>query len=148
MSGYYDRDRSPPGSNTTRNAAGTMNYPTPYLGNTAEYLVSGWPYVKRIVNGDGTTRTHTINFNYVTSELKIQAINQDITITLQDSSDTFIVKDDTTMTLPVKCTKLSFQVKTIGNGITVIAALTNIPASQYPSATDGWVGATTSKDPS
>ena len=141
MSGYYDRDRSPPGS-STRTAAGTMNYPGTYIGNTAEYLVSGWPYVKRIVNPDGNTRTHTVNFNYVTSELKIQAVNQDITITLQDSSDTFIVKDDTTITLPVKCTKLSFQVTTIGNGITVIASLTNIPASQYPSATDGWVGAT------
>ena len=147
--GYYDRDRSPPGKGPTydRDAAGTMNYPTTYIGNTAEYLVAGWPYVKTIENPDSTERTHTINFNYVTSELKIQANNEDITISLQGSTDTFVVAENTTMTLPVKCTTLSFTVDGNGDGITVIAALTNIPASQYPPSDDGWVGATVTVDP-
>ena len=132
MSGYYDRDRTL--------AAGTMQYPKTYIGNTAEYLVSGWPYVKTITNSDGQATTFTLNLNYVTSEIKIQAIGEDITITLQGSSDTFVVYQDTTITLPVKATKLSFTNTTQDAGITVIAALTNIRASQYP--TDSWSGGT------
>ena len=52
MSGYYDRDRT--------NRAGTMQYPQTHIGNTAEYLVSGWPYAKTV------TTTTTITFDEVT----------------------------------------------------------------------------------
>ena len=128
---YYDRDRT--------NAAGTMQYPKTYIGNTAEYLVSGWPYVKSILNDDGQATTYTLNLNYVTSEIKIQAVGSDMTISLQ-GSDSFIVAAGTTMTLPVKCTTLTFSNATLDHGIIVIAALTNIPAAQYPS--DSWVGGT------
>lgn len=127
---YYDRDRT--------TAAGTMQHPGTYIGNTAEYLVSGWPYVKSIINDDGNSTTYTLSLNYVTSEIKIQAIGSNMTISLQGSADTFIVAAGTTMTLPVKCTSLSFTNGTQNHGITVIASLTNIPASQYPS--DSWVG--------
>ena len=138
MAGYYDRDRNPDGAfKTGATAAGTMSHPSTYIGNTAEYLVSGWPYVKSIINDDGVATTYTLNLNYVTSEIKIQAVGSDMTVSLQDS-DSFIVAAGTTMTFPVKCTKLSFSNAVQDHGIIVIAALTNIPAAQFPS--DSWVG--------
>lgn len=127
---YYDRDRTL-AAGTTHSHGGT------YIGNTAEYLVSGWPYVKSIINDDGNATEYTLDLNYVTSEIKIQAVGSDMTVSLQ-GSDSFIVAAGTTMTLPVKCTTLSFSNGTQDHGIIVIAALTNIPAAQYPS--DSWVG--------
>ena len=132
MSGYYDRDK----------AAGTvtryMHQPKAYIGNTSEYMVAGWPYVKSILNDDGNATDYTLTLRYVTSEIKIQAVGGDMTISLQGSSDTFVVAAGTTMTLPVKCTTLSFSNAVQGNGITVIASLTNIRAAEYPS--DAWEG--------
>ena len=127
---YYDRDRST-AAGTTHAHGGT------YIGNTAEYLVSGWPFVKSIINDDGVETTYTLNLNYVTSEIKIQAVGGNMSVSLQ-GSDEFIVAAGTTMTFPVKCTKVEFTNATQNHGIIVIAALTNIPAAQYPS--DSWVG--------
>ncbi len=127
---YYDRDRT--------NVQGHMSYPKTYIGNTAEYLVSGWPYVKTIKNTTDASQTQTVTFNYITSELKIQGVNTDVTVFLQGSTDSFVVQEDTTITLPVKCTTLQFTTDNLGEGITVIAALTNIPAADYPS--DSWEG--------
>ena len=127
---YYDRDRT--------NTAGTMHsHGGTYIGNTAEYLVSGWSYVKSIINDDGVSTTYTLNLNFVASEIKIQAVGSDMTVSLQ-GSDSFIVAAGTTMTFPVKCTTVSFTNATQDHGIVVIAALTNIPAAQYPS--DSWSG--------
>ena len=131
MSGYYDRDRT--------NVAGTMSHPTTYIGNTAEYLVAGWPYVKGHTNVSGGDETKTLTFNYVTQFVVIQAIGGDLVCYVQDASgDTFEVKEDTSLKLEVKLTKLTI---TVGNndGFTVVAGLTNIPKSQYPS--DSWTGA-------
>jgi len=142
---YYDRDRNPNGiGGANATTAGTMSHPRVYIGNTAEYLVSGWPYVKTIQKTEqgGTPQTFTVNLNYVTKEIKIQAFGADISLSLQGSTDTFTVFEDTTITLPVKCTTLQFTTSQLAAGITIAAALTNVPASQYPTDPAGeWTAA-------
>ena len=48
MAGYFDRDRNPrnplTGVSGTRTAAGQMNHPGTHVGNTAEYMASGYPF--------------------------------------------------------------------------------------------------------
>ena len=55
MAGYYDRDRTVPGSTTQRAGAGTMNHSYPHVGNTAEYLASGYPFFCHIDTTDSVT---------------------------------------------------------------------------------------------
>ena len=45
--GYYDRDRT--------SAAGTMNHPGTHVGNTAEYMASGYPFFCSIATATAVT---------------------------------------------------------------------------------------------
>ena len=120
MSGYYDRDRT--------NAAGTMQHPRTYIGNTAEYLVSGWPYAKTV------TGTTTITFAEVTQWINVSAVGAPVTVTFQGGLSSFVVPAGTqTGQLDLKCTKVTLTF-TGGTNISasILAGMTNIKANQYP----------------
>ena len=132
MGGYYDRDRS--------GSAGTMhNHGGTYIGNTAEYLVSGWPFVYTFTgnSGNGSDSTKTVGFNYVTKFVQVTAHDGDVSLTINDSASSFLVPSGTTVRLDVKMTKLAI---TVGDTKTfsLVAGLTNVPAAQYPD--DSWSG--------
>ena len=120
MSGYYDRERT--------NAARTMQHPQTYIGNTAEYLVSGWPYAKNV------TGTTTITFGEVTQWINVSAVGADVTVTFQGGGAAFVVPQGTqTGQLELKCTKVTLTFSG-GAGISasILAGMTNIKANQYP----------------
>ena len=62
MAGYYDRDRNPrtPGTEARTSAftaAQTMNHPHSHVGNTAEYMASGYPFMQTVkINGASYAR--------------------------------------------------------------------------------------------
>ena len=156
MAGYYDRDRNPGGAGT-RTVAGTMNHPITHHGNTAEYMGSGFPYVKTI-NLDGTT-AEWIEFPFVTQWLQVRlndvskvlyiAFSQsgmwdgDNSSTSDPAPSNFIElhapdHGSGANTLPpstpvyrLKCAKV--YLKASGTcSVSVIAGMTNVPSSQFP----------------
>ena len=117
---YYDRDRT--------NAAPTMGQPRTYIGNTAEYMVSGWPYAKTV------TGTTTIEFNEVTQWINVSAVGAAVTVTFQGGAAAFVVPAGTqTGQLELKCTKVTL---TFTGGVnisaSILAGMTNVKADQYP----------------
>ena len=129
MAGYYDRDRNPNGAyGANATAAGTMQYPQTHIGNTAEYLVSGWPYAKTV------TGTTTITFDEVTQWINVSAVGAPVTVTFQGGSAAFVVPAGTqTGQLELKCTKVTLTFSS-GTGVSasILAGMTNIKATQYP----------------
>mgnify|MGYP006230785731 FL=1 len=140
MAGYYDRDKNPNGTAHKANATamGTMNHPMTHYGNTAEFLVAGWPYIGSKTNSTGSTISFTVDFDYVTQFVQVSAIGQDITISIGTGSATFIVPEDRTVKLPVKLKTIKFSIPNTGT-VSFCAGLTNVPASEFPdiSAFDG-----------
>lgn len=120
MSGYYDRDRAA--------AAGTMQHPGTYIGNTSEYLVSGWPYAKNV------TSTTTIEFDEVTQWINVSAVGAPVTVTFQGGNAAFVVPAGTqTGQLELKCTKITLTFTGGTNkSASILAGMTNIKANQYP----------------
>ena len=132
---YYDRDRRPrnaqgaPQSWGSETAAGTMNLPPAHYGNTAEFLVSGWPYIKTL-EGDGSA-----DFGYVTQWVCVSAIGTDVTITIDGGSATFVVPAGTiSPRFDWKCTSIGVTLGTTGNGekACVSAGLTNVDEDDFP----------------
>jgi len=121
---YYDRDRTA--------AAGTMQHPEAYIGNTAEYLVSGWPYSLSYDNSSGGTKTNTVTFSYVTKFITITAISGAATVSLQGQAN-FVIPAGTTQKFEVKATTVAISVGN-NHGFRLVAGLTNIPKTQYPSS--------------
>ena len=122
---YYDRDRS--------TAAPSMQWPKPHIGSTSEFLVSGWPCVEQFTNNTAGALTKTVTFATVTKFVNISAQGGNLNCTIQGSASSFVVFDGTTLELPVKCTKLTIEVLD-GDTFTVVAGLTSIPASEYPTS--------------
>ena len=133
MAGYYDRDRNPNGTAHKANATamGTMNHPTTHYGNTAEFLVAGWPYIGTKTNSTGAPISFTVDFDYVTQFVQVSAIGQDITISIGTGSATFKVPEDRTVKLPVKLKTITFGIPDTGT-VSFCAGLTNVPASEFP----------------
>ena len=83
MAGYYDRDRQ----NDAIKSAGTMNHAYSHVGNTSEYMASGYPFICNIkVDGNTTIKDESnaaqtiadgdiisIAFPYVTRWVMIKA---------------------------------------------------------------------------
>ena len=144
MAGYYDRDRNVRGTNgqysspSDATVAPIMNHPATHYGNTAEFLVAGWPYIGSKTNATSSPINFTVNFDYVTQFVQVSAIGQDITISIGTGSATFIVPEDRTVKLPVKLKTIKFTVPGTGT-VSFCAGLTNVPASEFPdiSAFDG-----------
>ena len=140
MAGYYDRDRNPNGTahKTNATAMGTMNHPVTHYGNTAEFLVAGWPYIGTKTNATSSPINFTVDFDYVTQFVQVSAVGGDITISIGTGSATFIVPEDRTVNLPVKLKTIKFTVPATGT-VSFCAGLTNVPASEFPdiSAFDG-----------
>ena len=133
MAGYYDRDRNPrtdAGVSGTRTMAGSMNHPAAHYGNTAEFMVSGWPYFETIsvTNGAGGTAS----FEMVTQWVCISAIGTDVTVTIDGGAAAFTVPSGTiSPRFDFKCT--SITVVGGGSGSACIAAgLTNVSTDDFP----------------
>ena len=133
MSGYYDKDRNPNGYlGTNATAQGTMNWPTPHIGATSEYLVSGWPYTKDFTAGGASgDYTEAIAFAFVTKFITITAIGGNATVNIQ-GGDNFTVYSGTTQKFEVKAVDVSVTVSET-DGFQLVVGLTSIPRSQYPS---------------
>lgn len=121
MAGYYDRDRT--------NSAGLMQQPGAYIGNTSEYMVSGWPYAETVES------TTTITFTSVSQWICVSAIGTDVTLTFQGGSAAFIIPAGTlSPRFDVKCTSVTLTMGSSGSGekASLLAGLTNVKTSQYP----------------
>ena len=140
MAGYYDRDRNPGGAGT-RTTAGTMNHPYTHHGNTAEYLVSGWPYVKSHTSGGGGAEIVTINFPFVTQFIQVSSIGGTAEIRFKSGgTSVFKVPTGTTVRLDVKC-KDVFITCQANDTVSIAAGLTNVHRDEFPdiSALEGVV---------
>ena len=118
---YYDRDRT-----TT---AGLMQQPGAYIGNTSEYMVSGWPYAETL------TATGTVGFTSVTQWICVSAIGTDVTLTFQGGSASFVIPAGTlSPRFDVKCTSVTLTMGSSGTGekASILAGLTNVQTDQYP----------------
>lgn len=121
MAGYYDRDRT--------NNAGLMQQPGAYIGNTSEYMVSGWPYAATV------SATTTVDFTSVSQWICVSAVGTDVTITFQGGSAAFVVPAGTmSPRFDVKCTSVTLTMGSSGSGesASILAGLTNVKTSQYP----------------
>tara|TARA_Y100000034_G_C6855245_1_gene388569 strand:- start:843 stop:1328 length:486 start_codon:yes stop_codon:yes gene_type:complete len=136
MAGYYDRDRNPSGG--TRTAAGTMNHPMTHHGNTAEYMASGFPFV---YHHGVDMADQRIEFPFVTQWILISAPTKDAHIAFRSSqadvaasvvSNKFIIPQDSAIILPIKCIDLWID-SDGATDVSVMAGLTGVPRSQFPS---------------
>jgi hypothetical protein len=148
--GYFDRDRrnvnyttGAAGTATGGESAGYMNHPMTHYGNTAEFMVSGWPYLGQWTNNDqntdGSDYDLTITFTHVTQHITISAITGNITVALGGGAASFIVPAGTIS--PRFDVKVGSMVLTVPNGATAsfIAGLTNVPRSELPDMS-AWSG--------
>jgi hypothetical protein len=129
MAGYYDRDRPA--------AAGQMNHAQSHYGNTAEYMVSGYPWIKSIT----ASGAQTITFDFVTQWICISAIGANVTLTF-GGAQTFIVPVGTiSPRFNVKCKTITVTLGSTGGGesANIAAGLTNVPAADFPDIT-GYTG--------
>ena len=167
MAGYYDRDRRPrnaigaPQSWDTQTPAGTMNHPTTHIGNTAEYMASGYPFITTIAvkgqtiadeDGDGVVLNDSdiikVTFPYVTRWIIVKATNLDGTASVPIGNlhmsfseagaklatcrfDVGFLTSE--QRLEVKCSELFFRLTDASacTDIQIIAGLTNIPAGDF-----------------
>lgn len=130
MAGYFDRDRT--------GVPGTMQHPIPHLGNSSEFVVSGWPYLASKVLAGGASVT--IDLSSVSRWICVSAIGDNITVTLQGGAASFVVPAGAnTGQLELKCTSVTLTAGATGGTASLVAGLTNIPNSQYPdlSSADG-----------
>ena len=170
MSGYYDRDRNPrvdsTGVSGTRTMAGTMNHPTTHVGNTAEYLASGYPYLQTITLNDsvfdipdenGVNRAPadddviSITLPFVSRWLMIRGTNGSSMVSpnklfvgfsevgVKNKNKLDVAFLDGTSPMEVKCSKLYFFIKEIADvdTIHIAAGLTNIPSGDFVVETSG-----------
>lgn len=166
--GYYDVDRANRNYNTgaagTPNAGdvrGTMNHPHSHVGNTAEYMASGYPFIQTVKiasasytrASDGSTIALEdndivkVSFPYVTRWVIVRATSGGSNVS---QGDCFIGLTQTGMgisnvpckidalfisgvRLEMKLSELYIECADV-SGITnvqIIAGLTNIPASDF-----------------
>lgn len=139
MSGYYDRDRNPRTAGTeamgTYTAAGTMNHPMTHYGNTAEFLVAGWPYIKNHTSGSGGPEVVTINFPYVTQFIQITSLGGTAEVRFKNGgTSVFKIPTGTTVRLDVKVVDVFITVSA-SDTISLCAGLTNVDRDQFPDIT-------------
>ena len=121
---YYDRDRT--------TAAKSMNSPKAHFGNTAEFLVSGWPYLETTTTADPAGVSATSSFGYVTQWVCISAIGTDVTFTLDGGGASFTVPSGTiSPRFDFKCTSVTVTLAGAGSAC-VSAGLTNVLAADFP----------------
>ena len=143
MSGYYDRDRNPrneaTGVSGTRTMAGTMNQPVAHYGNTAEFLVSGWPYLGEFTNNNAQTQSQTITFTHVTQHITVSAFDGDVSFSVGGGSATMTIPAGTiSPRLDVKIGSITFTLPA-GASVSFVAGLTNVPVSELPTML-AWTG--------
>ena len=127
---YYDvdrRSREDYGHNANLNqTAGHMNHPMTHYGNTAEYLVSGYPFFQT------HTSTGTSTFGYVTQWVCISAIGTNVTVTIDGGGAAFTVPSGTiSPRFDFKCTSITVTLAGSGSAC-VSAGLTNVAATDFP----------------
>ena len=119
---YYDRDRA--------TAARTMNIPKAHHGNTAEFLVSGWPFLETHTTTGAGNGTST--FGFVTQWVCISAIGANVTVTLDGGAAAFTVPAGTiSPRFDFKCTSVKVALDGAGSAC-VSAGLTNVRSEDFP----------------
>ncbi|MEC8392498.1 MAG: hypothetical protein VXZ58_06435 [Actinomycetota bacterium] len=142
--GYYDRDRNPRSTSTglpttDPAAAGTMNHPMTHYGNTAEFLVSGWPYLGEFKNNNATTQSQTITFTHVTQHITVSAFDGDVSFSVGGGAATMTIPAGTiSPRLDVKIAKITFTLPA-GATVSFVAGLTNVPYTELPDMST-WTG--------
>ena len=168
MSGYYDRNRRNRNFNTglagtpgAGDSAGFMSHPQTHVGNTTEYMASGYPFICSIaVNGAsyndendqtkalGTGDIISMQFPYVTRWIMLRGYTGSNEIAngkvFVSFSETGVGTNTTAgvcqadlafvdvVRLELKCSKLFFRlVDTTCDFIQVIAGLTNVPSDDF-----------------
>ena len=138
MSGYYDRDRTVPGSSTQRDGAGTMNHPYTHHGNAAEYQCSSIPWLQEYASASN----QQVTFPFVTRWIVVTAVGK--TPTTHDVKIAFSstgIANSQYITIPagsmsprieVKCTNMWV---TSASEVNIMAGLTNVHTSQFPDIT-------------
>ena len=142
--GYYDRDRNTRedeyGHNEDSfNVAGTMNHPRAHYGNTAEFMVSGWPYLGEFTNNNATSQSKTITFSHVTQHVTISAFDGDVSFSVGGGGATMTIPAGTiSPRLDVKIGSITFTLPSNAS-VSFVAGLTNVPVSELPTMS-GWDG--------
>lgn len=127
---YYDRDKYPNRNDlvdqdTTNQMARMHHWPKSHIGNSAEFMVSGWPYFQ-------SGGSFTASLPTVSSWICISAIGDDVTVTLQGGSASFIVPAGTTTgQLDLKCTSVTCVAANAGTA-SLSAGLTNVHSRDFP----------------
>ena len=165
MAGYYDRDRRTRNligtdSFDTTHPVGTMNHPTTHIGNTSEYMASGYPFVHTMAvksstyddeagNPQATTDGDVlkVSFPFVTRWIMVRGTDNDGDANVaigkiymgfsetgvKTSTTCFDVSFLDNTRLELKCSELFFKCSTVADctNIQIIAGLTNIPAGDF-----------------
>jgi len=161
MAGYYDRDRTVPGSSTQRAGAGTMNHAYTHVGNTAEYQSSGYPFFQTIdinnsayPDADDTSTDITLDdgdiisvqFPYVTRWIMMTAHSGNSKIAndkafvgmseagVASTASSFVdLAFVDGVRLEMKASKLYFRLADVSAiaHIEIIAGLTGVPSSEF-----------------
>ena len=137
---YYDRDRM---NETTRLVAGTMNHAYSHHGNVAEYQASGFPYV---ITLPGAQTDTLIKFPYVTQWICVSGLGADAFFSFKSGSSNditgnamkFCVQESDGASPPVFHIRCVDLYVTGGGtaGISVIAGMTSVPRTEFPSIAD------------
>ena len=146
MAGYYDRDRNYRVPTTglhsgtgVPSAAGTMNHPMTHYGNTAEFLVSGWPYLGEFTNNNVASQSQTITFTHVTQHITVSAFGGDVSFSVGGGNATMTIPAGTiSPRLDVKIESITFTLPPSAS-VSFVAGLTNVPVSELPTMST-WEG--------
>jgi len=141
MAGYYDRDRNPrttPDGGAASHgytASGTMNHAYSHHGNVAEYQGSGFPFLFHPGAAPSDVR---IEFPFVTQWITVTSALHPIYIAFKASQSNetgdacrFLIPKNTVMPLHIKC--VDMWITCTGTDVSVLAGLTNVPRSEFPS---------------
>ncbi len=113
------------------------NWVGPGVGDVGSYQVSGTPFVFNAAAGE----TKTATLNYVTSEIQVNVVGTNNTISFGDAGPTTYSLPAGLSTFRVRCKKI--QVVVAGGGgrsVSVCASLTGIEAKHLDQHTQGDYG--------
>ena len=135
---YYDVDKYPNDLNasTSTTTSTTVSWPKPHIGNSSEFIASGWPYSLTV------TSTTTVTLPYVSKWVCISAINCDVEVSFEGGSAVFIIPSGTNSgQLELKCSQVTLNPINVTPGAkaSLICGLTNIPGDSFPDVSS-WDG--------
>ena len=132
----------------------SISYAKPHHGSTAEFQVSGFPFVTGSTSSEvGNSNPVKVTFPYVSQFIQVTNIGSNILyvgftengVKGTDTEHRFqIFKDNTsertTPVLPIKCKELYFLSAASTTGFQVVAGLTNVREFPVLSGSNGFEG--------